>query len=390
MQRLLFLIFLCGVLTGCHNKHKVPVGTYNVNVVNKEGINGVLEIVGEPEDYFGRITFEGKRKRTFPIGLRFRSADSLDFLLAGGGYLRMKKDEEKWKGNFKYFGLEYTIEASRTGDASQELERLIPLKPLAKEVVFTNKDETFPCYHSASKTLYFTREGNILETVESDDDTWSQPQKVSFSNEFNDSAPYVFNDGESMLFTSNRTLPNSNMKKKNLWIVHKDSLGNWKTPEPLPSPVNIDSLGEYHAAISEKRNVFFVSYNRKGGYGRSDIYKGTPQGNDYQVENLGAVINTENSEADAFIHPKEAYILFASTNRQDSYGEDDIYISFQKDGAWTNPQNLGAQVNSFAYDYGAWIDSNENYFYFNSYRRGSSDIYRIPLNEIPLLAMDQK
>lgn len=134
--------------------------------------------------------------------------------------------------------------------------------------------------------------------------------------------------------------------------------------------------------MSAKGNVFFVSYNRVGGFGRSDIYKGTPSNNGYNVENLGNTINTKNSEADAFIDPEELFLLFASTNREDSYGEDDIYISFQVDGKWTAPKNLGPKVNSFAYDYGAWIDANKEYFYFNSYRRGSSDIYRIPLKEI--------
>jgi hypothetical protein len=77
-------------------------------------------------------------------------------------------------------------------------------------------------------------------------------------------------------------------------------------------------------------------------------------------------------------------LLTASTNREDSFGEDDIYISFQKNGNWSVLQNLGSVVNSFAYDYGAWIDSKEEYFYFNSYRRGCSDIYRIPLKDIPV------
>lgn len=384
MRKLLLIFCLFGILNSCQERKDSFAGIYEVNVTNKENLSGTLEIVGEPEDYFGRITFQGKRTRTFPIGLTFKSKDSLSFLLAGGGYLRLKKQVELWSGNFKYFGLEFSIEAKRTGNVSQELERLIQLKPLAKKTLSTDQDETFPCYDSNSQTLYFTRDGKIFQSTESSEGSWSKPKMLSFFQESNNSAPYLFNNGKSMLFTSNRKLPNAMKKKKNLWIVNKDSLGNWLEPDPLPSPVNIDSLGEYHAAISEKGNVFFVSYNRKGGFGKSDLYKGIPKENGYSVENLGKVINTKNSEADAFIHPSEKYVLFASTNREDSLGEDDIYISFQQDGVWSTPQNMGAKVNSFAYDYGAWIDSKEEYFYFNSYRRGSSDLYRVPLKDIPV------
>lgn len=384
MRTLFLSIFLCGILSSCQQSNGVPTGTYEVKVLNKEGISGSLEIVGEPQDYFGRIVFEGKRKRTFPIGLRFSSQDSLAFLLAGGGYLRMKKSDDQWKGNFKYFGLEFELEASRIGEASEAMERLVSLKPLARGMISTDQDETFPCYDAASQTLYLTRNGKIFESTESTLGSWSEPEMLSFFQESNNSAPYVFNEGQSLLFTSNKKLPNSEKTKKNLWMVNKGPDGNWLEPTPLPNPVNIDSLGEYHAAISKKGTVFFVSYNRKGGYGRSDLYKATPDGSGYTVENLGETINTENSEADAFVHPKEAYLLTASTNREDSYGDDDIYISFQKDGEWSVLVNLGPVVNSFAYDYGAWIDSNEEYFYFNSYRRGCSDIYRIPLKDIPV------
>ena len=90
------------------------------------------------------------------------------------------------------------------------------------------------------------------------------------------------------------------------------------------------------------------------------------------------------SEADIFIDPDEKYLLFASTDRTESYGADDIYISFNKNGVWQTPKNVGPKVNSYAYEYGAWVDAENGYLYFNSYRRGSSDIYRIALSELEI------
>lgn len=214
MKIVFSILLLCVALTSCQKTNDFPNGTYEVSVLNKEDMSGTLEIVGETGDHFGYVTFKGKRTRTFPIGLTFKSQDSLDFLLAGGGYLRMKKQVEGWSGNFKYFGLEYSIEANRKGEASKELKGLVKLKPVGKGVISTDKDETFPCYDSTSKTLCFSRGGKIFETKKDEKAAWSKPKKVSFSSEFNDSAPYVFNNGESMLFTSNRKLPIRRRKRK--------------------------------------------------------------------------------------------------------------------------------------------------------------------------------
>ncbi|MEO0876709.1 MAG: flagellar motor protein MotB, partial [Bacteroidota bacterium] len=69
-------------------------------------------------------------------------------------------------------------------------------------------------------------------------------------------------------------------------------------------------------------------------------------------------------------------------DREDSYGLDDIYISRNQVEGWSKPENLGPLVNSFAYEYGAWVDAKSGFLYFNSYRRGTSDIYRMPLRDV--------
>ena len=317
MKKIVFIFLLSILLFSCKSKEEDIVGKYEVTVTNKEGFEeSILEIVGEEGDYFGFVEFNGKRKRNYPVGLDYKSQDSLSFFMSGGGYLRLKKTDKLWTGNFKYFGLQIEVAVKKVGEASASLKKLVKLKPLSMGNLSTEKDETFPCYDVESNTLYFTRSGKIYQSKETGYLTFSKPEIISFSSQFSNSSPYIFREGKAMLFTSNRPLPFSNKKKKNLWITLKDSVGNWIEPMPLGSPVNIDSLGEYHAAISSKANIFFVSYNRPGGFGRSDLYRAIPEGDEYKVENLGPVINTKASEADAYIHPDEKYLLFASTDRE--------------------------------------------------------------------------
>ncbi|WP_431158642.1 hypothetical protein [Winogradskyella poriferorum] len=346
--------------------------------------SGELEIVGEEGDYFGKLILNGKRKRMFEVGLAYRTEDSLSFILPGnGGYLRLKKRDALWKGSFKYFGITADLTANRIAEPSKDLMALVTLKPIGRGIISTFKEESFPSYDNKNQILYFTRDQDILSS-KFDNGKWSTPNILDINADFTNNAPSISADGNTLLFTSNHPLDSSSFKKKNIWSA-KYKEGKWSKPRPFPYPINIDSLGDYHQSISAMGNIYFVSYNRTNGFGRSDIYKASKTSVDsYEVNNLGDSINTDLSEADVFIDSQERYLIFASTGRDDSYGADDIYISHNTNGRWTKPINLGPKVNSFAYEYGAWVDHKNGYLYFNSYRRGTSDIYRIKLSELEL------
>ncbi len=367
-------------------KPKPIVGTYDLTVEGlKSCTNGLLEIVGEDGDFFGKITFYAKRERVYEVGLTEHVNDSLSFILPGnGGYLKIKKQGPLVSGKFKYFGVRAEIEGKRVGPPAEELMKLVAFKPLAWNTISTLQEESFPSFDVKNQLLYFTRDQKLYSSSLASA-SWDEPEQLPFSDDTNDSAPYVFNDGNSLLFTSNRRTSEEQATggKKNLWRIDKTK-NQWGRPQLLPNPINIDSVGDYHGAISEKGNIYYVSYNREGGFGRSDIYKGQIKNEVGEFENLGQVINTSKSESDVFIDPQEKYLLFVSTSREDGYGTDDIYISYKAGKSWSKPQNLGPAVNSFSYEYGMWVDHQNDYLYFNSYRRGTSDIYRIRLQEIEL------
>ena len=67
-------------------------------------------------------------------------------------------------------------------------------------------------------------------------------------------------------------------------LYERQGADEWGEPRPLPEPVNVDSLGEYHAALARGGTVYLVSYDRPGGYGRSDL----GQGRRVQVEFVSA------------------------------------------------------------------------------------------------------
>ena len=379
------LLFLSVFVLSCSDSEPDRTGAYTLEVSGmKNTDSGSLQIVGEEGDYFGKLTIDAPRQRVFEVGLSFATEDSLSFIMPGqGGYLRLKKQDSVWAGKFKYFGLQADVRARRTAEADQELQSLAALKPLGAGIISTTAEESFPSFDSESGRLYFSRSGVLFSSDISEAGQWSEPDTLSISGEFNDSAPYLDPDFQSLIFTSNRPTNADAPKKKNLWLAHKQD-GGWSAPMAFPNPVNIDSLGDYHGGISASGSLYFVSFNREGGYGRSDLYMASlNQESEFVVENLGATINTELSEADVYIDPEERFLLFATTGRENGLGADDIFISFNQSGNWGAPENLGPKVNSFAYEYGPWVDFKDGFLYFNSFRRGTSDIYRVPLKDIP-------
>lgn len=383
MIRILLILAITLIFSACTSKESSLSGTYSLEISGAKNIrNGTIDLIGESGDYFGKITLFGQRERVYEIGLSKETSDSLLFIMPGnGGFLHIDKSDSTWSGKFKYFGIQADIKANKSGPISPELGALAKLSPLAKDIISTSGEESFPSFDPSSNTLYFCRDQKIFSSVYTNK-AWSLPELLPHSEGFNNSAPYVFNGGKSLLFTSNRQLDSTEHKKKNLWTMNQID-GKWSYPKPLPSPINVDSLGDYHGAISNDETIYFVSFNRPDGSGRSDLYMAKQRNSQsYFVSNLGYQINSEKSEADVFVDPNERYLLFASTDREDSYGADDIYISFRDGDSWSTPQNLGSKVNSYAYEYGAWVDHENGYLYFNSYRRGTSDIYRVELDDL--------
>jgi hypothetical protein len=169
----------------------------------------------------------------------------------------------------------------------------------------------------------------------------------------------------------------------NIWRVRKTA-GGWTEPHKLSSPVNSPDLDTY-PSVTDDGTLYFFS-NREGGLGGHDIYR-SPQtnGQHLTVENLGAPINTEYDELDPFIAPDESYLIFCSKTLN-GYGGFDLYITFKKrDRTWTKPVNMGEGINTSAYDWVPRVTQDGKYFFFNSTRTGSWDIYWVNSNVIETL-----
>ena len=137
----------------------------------------------------------------------------------------------------------------------------------------------------------------------------------------------------------------------------------------------LSEFQEFYPIVTSSGNLYFNS--QREGPGTNNIFRSsTEQGQYGPAEKLPLPINSEYRELDAYISPAEDVIIFSS-ERPGGYGGSDIYVSFFGEQGWTYPQNLGAEVNSSASEYGAMPSPDGRYLFFTSGREGNEDIYWI-------------
>jgi len=161
--------------------------------------------------------------------------------------------------------------------------------------------------------------------------------------------------------------------------------GTWTTPYRLKGEVNSTYL-ENSASVSADGRYLYFSSDRPGGYGGTDIYMATKNksGAWLNPQNLGATVNTEFDEEGVYISSSGLY-LFYSSNGHAGMGDLDIYRA-EYDSAnseWFEPLNLGYPINSVENDIFITMSHDERYAYYSSVQlktsHGEQDIYMIDM-----------
>ncbi len=127
-----------------------------------------------------------------------------------------------------------------------------------------------------------------------------------------------------------------------------------------------------------------MSVERDDSHGSRDLYVSFQKDDNTWSEplNLGDVVNTANEESAPFLAADNKTLYFSS-NGFSGFGGNDIYMSTRLDDTWTNwsePQNMGPDINSPLDDLFFNVPSSGEYAY---YSRGISDtntdIFRVKL-----------
>ncbi|HET8855322.1 MAG TPA: OmpA family protein [Salinimicrobium sp.] len=190
-------------------------------------------------------------------------------------------------------------------------------------------------------------------------------------------------DGETMFFTRNNFIENKRGKKDDQDINHlkiyKATMegGQWTNIEETPFSSNEYSVG--HPAISADGKTLYFASEAPGGFGGSDIYSVSIEGNTYGTpENLGELVNTPGNEVFPFV--SENNQLYFSSDGHRGYGLLDVFVIDLEN--MSQAENLGSAVNSNLDDF-AFTLTGEGDGYVSSNRKGqgSDDIYMVEVIE---------
>jgi outer membrane protein OmpA-like peptidoglycan-associated protein/tetratricopeptide (TPR) repeat protein len=212
--------------------------------------------------------------------------------------------------------------------------------------------------------------------------SWGAPQKISgnINIKFNDAAAWLSADGKTLLL----------YYEDNAGDIYQSTLegSEWSEPVALNKNVNTPLFWETSACMSADGQKLFFASNRPGGRGELDIWMSTldAKGQWGKAVNLGPQINTPGHEDSPFIHP-DGVTLYFSSDGHPSMGSSDIFRSDFKDGKWQKPHNMGYPINSIEYDGFFTISPDKKTGYYSTLRHetslGSSDIYKVTFLEKP-------
>ena len=123
--------------------------------------------------------------------------------------------------------------------------------------------------------------------------------------------------------------------------------------EPLKIAANASGFSTQHPAVGKDINGklwLYFSSNRPGGKGKDDLYRAAvlENGEVDAPENL-STLNTSEEDVTPFFHTPTQRLYF-STQGRFTFGGYDVYASSPTLNDWSNPMNMGIQMNASSDD----------------------------------------
>lgn len=251
------------------------------------------------------------------------------------------------------------------------------------------------------QTLYFSRRnhpGNIAGVNDKEDIWYSSLDKdgkwtlaKNMGPKFNNEYPNFVNainsvtpDGKAAVMVLGNQYIDGGKKMLAGMSISNYVNGEWTTPKVVKIENDYNYNEKSHYFLSNTRRALLMSVERLDSYGDRDIYVSFNKNDSTWSEplNLGKSINTPAEEASPFLAADDKTLYFSSKGYS-GYGGSDIYRSIRLDDTWTKwsePENLGPEINSKFDDLFFNIPSNSDFGYFSKgVADNNVDIFRLKL-----------
>lgn len=208
---------------------------------------------------------------------------------------------------------------------------------------------------------------------------WGAARRIqALSNPYKNEAPTsVSGDGRTMLvFVEGRMC--FSVRGPQGWTEPRPlpqylQLGNWQADAMITADGSALLFAANYPAEGEERASLNIFVSERGEDGRWS-----------QPYSIGSTINTPGMERSPFLHP-DMKTLYFSSNREGGFGELDVWVSRRLSdtcwNCWSEPENLGAQINTRGRDCWYKISADGTSAYFARKIGHRHDIYCITVPE---------
>jgi hypothetical protein len=187
-------------------------------------------------------------------------------------------------------------------------------------------------------------------------------------------------DGRWVAFTRNnfqegkRPIQGSGLQLS-IYIASVDARGNWGEPKAFPYNGSDYSTG--FPCLADNGQTLYFASDRPESYGGFDLFVSRRVGDDWTPPvNMGNTLNTPGNEVSPFF---DGNTLYFSSDWHLGLGGMDLFTAESSGGVWAGVQNMGDGMNSPYDDFGLIYDQPNNRGYFVSNRpggKGKEDLYQ--------------
>lgn len=239
------------------------------------------------------------------------------------------------------------------------------------------------------KTVYFCKSDEVRKNIQImvsrlENGRWSEPVETEFSKLHHYNAqPFITLDGKHLYYPAMNPVGGAETKQMDIFVVQKSGNG-WTKPQNIGAPINTE-MNEYFPTISRQNTLYYASDRGLGG---GDIWRAKIKNGKIVEREMLAEIDTTKAESNPLIAPDESFLIFLS-DREGGFGAWDLWVSFNENGKWSAPVNLGKQVNTEMREFSPALSRDGKYLYFtrtmfeNGRRTKPENIFFIELKKLP-------
>lgn len=185
--------------------------------------------------------------------------------------------------------------------------------------------------------------------------------------------PTLTADGQTLIFTRyNRPAMAED------FFASRQKEGVWGKAVRMAQPLNSDENEGAGCISQDGRILYFTACGRKDGVGRCDLYISyRKEGGWSQPQNLGPAVNTGGWESQPCLSIDGQTLYFVS-DRKDGLGGMDIWRSTLVEGQWSKPENMGPGINTKGDEKSPFVSFDDQTLYFSSNGRvgmGGMDLF---------------